>query len=51
MRTGMVDLDISLPQDGIPIERELRHEVPGVWDDGHNGAEFVVGHRQARYPG
>lgn len=34
MRIGIVDLDTSHPQNWIPIERELGHEVVGVWDGG-----------------
>lgn len=34
MRLGIVDLDTSHPQNWIPIERELGHEVVGVWDGG-----------------
>jgi len=34
MRIGIVDLDTSHPQNWIPIERELGHEVMGVWDGG-----------------
>ncbi|MCC6446568.1 MAG: Gfo/Idh/MocA family oxidoreductase [Armatimonadetes bacterium] len=34
MRIGVVDLDTSHPQNWIPIERELGHEVIGVWDSG-----------------
>ncbi|MCC6730997.1 MAG: Gfo/Idh/MocA family oxidoreductase [Chthonomonadales bacterium] len=34
MRIGVVDLDTSHPQNWIPIERELGHEVLGVWDGG-----------------
>ena len=32
MRIGIVDLDTSHPQSWIPIERELGHEVVGIWD-------------------
>lgn len=34
MKLGIVDLDTSHPQNWIPIERELGHEVVGVWDGG-----------------
>jgi hypothetical protein len=34
MKIGVVDLDTSHPQNWIPIERELGHEVAGVWDGG-----------------
>ena len=34
MRIGIVDLDTSHPQNWIPIEKELGHEVTGVWDGG-----------------
>lgn len=34
MRIGVVDLDTSHPKGWIPIERELGHEVVGVWDSG-----------------
>ncbi len=34
MRLGIVDLDTSHPQNWIPIERELGHEVVGLWDSG-----------------
>ncbi|MSR81404.1 MAG: oxidoreductase [Candidatus Latescibacteria bacterium] len=34
MKIGVVDLDTSHPQNWIPIERELGHEVVGVWDGG-----------------
>ena len=32
MRIGIVDLDTSHPQNWIPIEREIGHEVIGLWD-------------------
>ena len=42
MRIGVVDLDTSHPQNWIPIERELGHEVVGVWDGGSvHPAEYV----------
>ncbi len=34
MRLGIVDLDTSHPQNWIPIERELGHEVIGIYDAG-----------------
>lgn len=34
MRIGIVDLDTSHPAAWIPIERELGHEIVGVWDGG-----------------
>lgn len=34
MKLGIVDLDTSHPPSWIPIERELGHEVVGVWDGG-----------------
>jgi hypothetical protein len=34
MRIGIVDLDTSHPQNWIPIERDLGHEIVGVWDGG-----------------
>jgi len=34
MKLGIVDLDTSHPQNWIPIERELGHEVVGIWDGG-----------------
>ena len=34
MRIGSVDLDTSHPQNWIPLERELGHEVTGIWDGG-----------------
>ncbi len=34
MRIGLVDLDTSHPANWVPIERELGHEVVGVWDGG-----------------
>ena len=34
MKIGVVDLDTSHPQNWIPIERELGHEVVGIWDGG-----------------
>ena len=42
MKIGVVDLDTSHPQNWIPIERELGHEVIGVWDGGSvHPAEYV----------
>lgn len=34
MKIGIVDLDTSHPQNWIPIEREMGHEIAGVWDGG-----------------
>lgn len=34
MRIGIVDLDTSHPANWVPIERELGHEVVGVFDGG-----------------
>jgi hypothetical protein len=34
MRIGVVDLDTSHPPNWIPLERELGHEVVGLWDGG-----------------
>jgi len=34
VRIGIVDLDTSHPQNWIPLERELGHEVVGIWDGG-----------------
>lgn len=34
MRIGVVDLDTSHPLHWIPLEREMGHEVVGVWDGG-----------------
>ena len=34
MKIGVVDLDTSHPQNWVPIEKELGHEVIGVWDGG-----------------
>jgi hypothetical protein len=34
MRIGVVDLDTSHPQNWIPIERELGHEIVGLFDGG-----------------
>ena len=34
MRIGIVDLDTSHPQNWIPLERELGHDVVGIWDGG-----------------
>jgi len=42
MKIGIVDLDTSHPQNWIPIERELGHDVIGVWDGGSvHPAEYV----------
>lgn len=53
MRIGVVDLDTSHPQNWIPIERALGHEVVGVWDGGsvHPAAyveAFAAEHRIPR---
>lgn len=42
MKIGIIDIDTSHPGSWIPIERELGHEVSGVWDGGavHSG-EYV----------
>lgn len=34
MRIGIVDVDTSHPRNWIPIERELGHDVAGIWDGG-----------------
>ena len=34
MKIGIVDLDTSHPQNWIPIERELGHDLVGLWDGG-----------------
>ena len=34
MKIGIVDVDTSHPDKWIPIERELGHEVVGIWDGG-----------------
>src|SRR4051812_33091626 len=34
MKIGVVDLDTSHPENWIPIEREMGHEVIGLWDGG-----------------
>jgi len=34
MKIGVVDVDTSHPQNWIPIERDLGHEVVGIWDGG-----------------
>lgn len=34
MRIGIIDLDTSHPHRWVPIERELGHNVVGVWDGG-----------------
>lgn len=34
MRIGLVDLDTSHPEAWIPIERDLGHEIVGLWDGG-----------------
>ncbi len=56
MRIGVVDLDTSHPQNWVPSERELGHDVVGLWDGGdvhppgYDGTSFAVGYRKARYP-
>ena len=34
MKIGIVDVDTSHPAGWIPIERELGHEIAGIWDGG-----------------
>lgn len=34
MKIGHVDLDTSHPANWVPLERELGHEVVGIWDGG-----------------
>ena len=34
MKLGVVDLDTSHPENWVPIERELGHDVVGLWDGG-----------------
>ena len=34
MKLGIIDLDTSHPQNWIPLERELGHQVVGIWDGG-----------------
>ena len=34
MKIGVVDVDTSHPQNWIPIERDMGHEVVGIWDGG-----------------
>lgn len=42
MKIGLVDLDTSHPQSWIPLERQLGHEITGVWDGGSvHPAEYV----------
>jgi hypothetical protein len=42
MRIGIVDVDTSHPEHWISIEREMGHEVTGVWDGGSvHPAEYV----------
>lgn len=53
MRIGIVDVDTSHPQNWIPIERELGHEVVGIWDGGsvhppHYVTEFAAKHEVPR---
>lgn len=49
MRIGVVDLDTSHPQNWIPIERALGHEVVGVWDGGSVHPPEYVEHFAAEY--
>jgi hypothetical protein len=42
MRIGVVDVDTSHPQNWIPIERELGHDVVGLWDGGSVHSEEYV---------
>jgi hypothetical protein len=44
MRIGIVDLDTSHPAAWLPLERELGHEVVGVWD---GGAVHPAGYAEA----
>ncbi len=53
MQLGIVDIDTSHPQNWIPIERELGHEVVGIYDGGtvHPPAyvaKFAAEHRVPR---
>lgn len=53
MKIGIVDVDTSHPQNWIPIERELGHEVVGLWDGGSvhppgYGEQFAKEHGVAR---
>ena len=42
MKIGIVDVDTSHPQNWIPIERDLGHEVVGIWDGGSvHSPEYV----------
>lgn len=34
MKLGLVDLDTSHPASWLPVEREMGHEIVGVWDGG-----------------
>ena len=34
MRIGIIDLDTSHPENWLPIERNLGHEIVGLWDGG-----------------
>jgi hypothetical protein len=56
MRIGIVDLDTSHPQNWIPIERDLGHEVVGLLDSGDihpegYAASFASEHRVPRVYG
>ncbi|MBT4501178.1 MAG: Gfo/Idh/MocA family oxidoreductase [Gemmatimonadetes bacterium] len=43
MKIGVVDIDTSHPQNWIPIERDLGHQVVGIWDGGAvHPSEYVV---------
>ena len=47
MKIGVVDLDTSHPQNWIPIERDLGHEIVGVWDGGSvHPKEYVANFAQ-----
>lgn len=42
MRIGIVDVDTSHPRNWIPIERDLGHEIVGLWDGGSvHSPEYV----------
>jgi len=43
MKIGLVDLDTTHPEKWIPIERDLEHEVVGLWDGGDvHPSEYVT---------
>ena len=53
MKIGVVDLDTSHPQNWIPIERDLGHEIVGVWDGSavhppQYVTDFVAEHKLGR---